>query len=100
MANTDYASIVSLICSFIDELRPHDDKQIVVHIPVVIPDRVRYRFLHNQIDLVLFSALRSRPDVGVARVQLPLEGLATESGAIETVPTSAVTTDTAAETPG
>jgi hypothetical protein len=29
------------------------DEQIVVLIPVVIPDQVRYRFLHNQIDLVL-----------------------------------------------
>jgi len=33
----------------------------------------RYRILHNQIDLVLSSALRSRPDVVVARVQLPLK---------------------------
>ncbi len=76
--HTDYASVVDPLISFIDELRGHNDKQIVVLIPVVIPDRVRYRFLHNQIDLVLSAALRSRPDVVVARVQLPLEVLAME----------------------
>jgi hypothetical protein len=78
---TDYASVVEPIISFIDELRAHDDRQIVVLIPVVIPDRVRYRLLHNQIDLVLSAALRTRPDVVVARVQLPLGELANEPGA-------------------
>jgi amino acid transporter len=72
---SDYASVVEPIISFIDELRSHGDKQIVVLIPVVIPDKRRYRLLHNQIDLVLSSALRRRPDVVVARVQLPLEEL-------------------------
>jgi len=33
---TDYASVVEPITSFIDELRAHDDRQIVVLIPVVI----------------------------------------------------------------
>ena len=37
-------------------------------IPVALPDRLRYRFLHNHIDLVLTRALRYRPDVVVARV--------------------------------
>jgi hypothetical protein len=46
----------------------------VVLIPVVRPDRVRYRILHNHIDLVLSRALRSRMDVVVARVPMPLEG--------------------------
>ena len=50
---TDYASVVDPILSFIDELRTHGDRQIVVLIPVVIPAKVRYRLLHNQIDLVL-----------------------------------------------
>ena len=40
--------------------REHPDDQIVVLIPVIRPDKLRYRILHNQIDLVLSSALRSR----------------------------------------
>jgi amino acid transporter len=76
--HTEYASVVAPLLSFIDEQRD-GGKQIVVLIPVVIPDRLRYRFLHNQIDLVLSAALRSRTDVVVARVQLPLEDLAAES---------------------
>ena len=59
--HTDYASVVEPIISFIDELRAHDDRQIVVLIPVIIPDRVRYRLLHNQVDLVLSSALSLKP---------------------------------------
>ena len=81
--HTDYASVVEPIISFIDELRAHDDRQIVVLIPVVIPDRMRYRLLHNQIDLVLSAALRTRPDVVVARVQLPLGDLASQPGVTE-----------------
>ena len=34
----------------------------------LLPDRLRYRFLHNHTDLVLTRALRYRPDVVVARV--------------------------------
>jgi hypothetical protein len=73
--HTEYSSVVEPITSFIDELRANDDRQIVVLIPTIIPDRVRYRILHNQIDLVLSGALRSRPDVVVARVQLPTSSL-------------------------
>jgi hypothetical protein len=80
---TDVASVVEPIISFIDELRTNDERQIVVLIPVVIPNRVRYRLLHNQIDLVLSAALRTRPDVVVARVQCPLEELADEHRATE-----------------
>jgi amino acid transporter len=76
--HTEYASVVAPLIAFIDELRDAG-KQIVVLIPVVIPSRLRYRFLHNQIDLVLSAALRKRTDVVVARVQMPLEALATES---------------------
>ena len=62
------------IVAFIDELRAdHPDDQIVVLIPVIRPDKLRYRILHNQIDLVLSSALRGREDVVVARVSVPLE---------------------------
>lgn len=44
----------------------------MVLIPVVIPERIRYRLLHNQVDLVLASELRRRPDVIVARVSMPI----------------------------
>jgi len=91
--HTDYASIVAPIVAFIDEQRARDDRQVVVLIPVVIPDRVRYRLLHNQIDLVLSSALRTRPDVVVARVQLPLGESASEPGMAEQVPTGAGVTE-------
>jgi len=43
-----------------------------VLIPVVLPDRLRYSFLHNHLDLVLTSALRTRADVVVARVPMPM----------------------------
>jgi hypothetical protein len=39
----------------------------------VIPDHFRYRILHNQTDLVLSAALRTRTDVVVARVPMPLQ---------------------------
>ncbi len=83
---TDYASVVEPIISFIDELRTNDERQVVVLIPVVIPNRMRYRLLHNQIDLVLSAALRTRPDVVVARVQCPLEELTSRQGVTEGVP--------------
>jgi Amino acid permease len=70
--HTDYASIVQPIVRFVDELRADDDRQVVVLIPVVIPDRLRYRLLHNQVDLALASELRRRPDVVVARVPMPI----------------------------
>ena len=59
---------------FIDQVRAeHPQYQLVVLIPVVRPDKLRYRLLHNQIDLVLSTALRGREDVVVARVSMPLE---------------------------
>ena len=71
--HTDYASVVEPIVAFIDELRDeHPDDQLVVLIPVIRPDKLRYRILHNQMDLVLSSALRSRDDVIVARVTVPI----------------------------
>jgi hypothetical protein len=71
--HTEFSSIVDPIVAFIDQERSKADRQIVVLIPMVIPSRLRYRFLHNQIDLVLSAALRKRADVVVARVQMPLE---------------------------
>ena len=71
--HTEYASVVEPIVAFIDEARARSDQQIVVLIPVVVPEHLRYRILHNQIDLVLSAALRSRTDVVVARVPMHLE---------------------------
>ncbi len=71
--NTDYASVVQPIVAFIDKVREeHPDDQIVVLIPVVRPEKFRYRILHNQIDLVLSRTLRSRDDIVVARVSTPI----------------------------
>jgi hypothetical protein len=70
---TDYSSVVEPLVTLIDDKRANRDAQIVVLIPVVIPDRVRYRILHNQIDVVLSTALRSRTDLVVARVWMPLD---------------------------
>ncbi|TAN25332.1 MAG: APC family permease [Actinomycetota bacterium] len=70
--HTDYASIVSPLIDFIDEMRKNVSHQIVVLIPVIVPDRMRYRILHNQLDMVLTAALSSRTDLIVARVKFPL----------------------------
>jgi len=70
--HTEYASVAGPIVAFIDQLREHHDKQIVVLIPVALPDRLRYQFLHNHFDLALSAALRARPDVVCARIPIPL----------------------------
>jgi hypothetical protein len=72
---TEYSSIVEPICAFIEDARDEGDRQIVVLIPIVVPSQWRYRLLHNQLDLVLSTALRKHPDVIVARVQMPLDAL-------------------------
>jgi hypothetical protein len=36
-------------------------------------DRLRYRLLHNHLDIVLTMALRTRTDMVVARVGMPLQ---------------------------
>jgi amino acid transporter len=80
--HTNYSSIVQPIIGLVDELRAQPDKQVVVLVPIVIPERLRYRVLHNQIDVALAAALHRRPDVVVARVPVPVrspdatEGLA------------------------
>ena len=91
---TDYASVVEPTVEFIDAVRadhPHD--QVVVLIPVVRPNRARYRLLHNQIDLALSSTLRKRDDIVVARVSVPLEPSAgpeaASTGSAATVPAAA-----------
>ena len=84
----EYSSVVQPIVEFIDAVRrDHPDDQIVVLIPLVRPPKRRYRILHNQIDLVLSSALRGREDVVVARVSVPLEPEAPPSGSASTEPT-------------
>jgi amino acid transporter len=71
LLHTDYSSIVAPICNFIDEQLATDDRQIVVLIPVLVPSKLRYRVLHNQLDVILSRDLRKRTDVVVARVQMP-----------------------------
>jgi hypothetical protein len=71
LLHTDYSSIVAPICHFIDEQLASDDRQIVVLIPVLVPSKLRYRVLHNQLDVILSRDLRKRTDVVVARVQMP-----------------------------
>ena len=71
--HNEYSSVVEPIVGFIDEvIERHPDEQIVVLIPVIRPDTLRHRLLHNQIDLVLSNALRKRDDIVVARVTTPL----------------------------
>ncbi len=69
---TEYASVVQPIVAFIDQARAAGDHQIVVLIPVVVPRHLRQRVLHNQIDLLMSRALRTRTDIVVARVPMPL----------------------------
>jgi amino acid transporter len=67
--HTEFASVVHPIVAFIDDLqKEHHGDHIVVLVPVVVPDRLRYLFLHNHIDAVLGRALRGRPDIVVAKV--------------------------------
>ena len=85
----EYASVVEPIVGFIDDTRAeHPDDQIVVLIPVIRPPKLRYRILHNQLDVVLSSALRDRSDIVVARVTVPLlpEEPAPLDAAVETSP--------------
>ena len=70
----EYASIVQPIVEFIDEVRadtPSSDRR--PH-PGHSPGQAPVPDPHNQIDLVLSAALRSREDVVVARVSVPLRG--------------------------
>ncbi len=81
--HTQYSSIVRPILEVVDALRAQHDKQVVVLIPVVVPDRFRYRLLHNQVDLALASELHKRPDVVVARVPMALRTSHDESRPVE-----------------
>jgi len=72
--------VVDPIVAFIDHAREESDQQIVVLIPVVAPEHLRHRLLHNQIDVVLSAALRTRTDVVVARVRMPIRPPAADDG--------------------
>ncbi len=78
--DTQYASIAGPVVAFIDELRQHRHEQILVLVPVVRPDRLRYRLLHNHLDVVLTTALRTRTDIVVARVVMQLRRRDDEAG--------------------
>ena len=69
--HTQYASMAGPVVRFIDNLRQQHDQQIIVLIPVVRPDHLRDRLLHNQIDLVLTRALQTRTDIILTRVTIP-----------------------------
>jgi amino acid transporter len=70
---TQYASVVDPLVGLIDEVRESHRGQVVVLIPVVLPNRLRFRLLHNHVDFVLSSALRTRPDIVVARAVMQLD---------------------------
>lgn len=70
--HTEFSSIVNPIVDFIDHELTLGDRQIVVLIPMVVPNHWRYRLLHNQLDLVLSAALSKHAHVVVARVRMPL----------------------------
>ena len=76
--HTEFTSVIEPLLAYVDQERERLDAQIVVLIPVVVPAKLRYRLLHNQIDLVLSAALRKRDDVVVARVRLPIAELRDE----------------------
>ncbi|MBV9660018.1 MAG: APC family permease [Acidimicrobiales bacterium] len=69
---TEFASVAAPLVSFVNDLRDSRHEQIIVLIPTVVPEHLRYRLLHNQVDLVLSNALRACPDVVVARVPMAL----------------------------
>jgi hypothetical protein len=66
--------------AFVEQLRERHDQRIVVLIPVAMPRSLRYRLLHNHLDLVLSRALRRCPGVIVARVPMPLDTSDTGGG--------------------
>jgi amino acid transporter len=77
--NTEYSSVVDPLVSFIDDVSSSCNDQIVVLIPVVVPDLLRHRLLHNHVDSVLSAALRTRTDIVVARVPIALGEMAERS---------------------
>jgi amino acid transporter len=83
---SQYHSVARPILRFINafEHREHGYDHIVVLIPVIQPDRWYQRAFHNQLDLVLSSALRDRPELAVARLPVTMRQLRTSSGGSST----------------
>ncbi len=75
VVRSDYSSVVQPLVDFVDDVRREADDQVVVLIPMLIPEHLHQRVLHNQIDLALSAALRRRPDLVVARVPMVLDDL-------------------------
>jgi hypothetical protein len=72
--HSSYSSVVQPICEYIERLRTEEpERVVVVLIPVIVPHKLRHRLLHNHLDLVLSSALRTRTDVVVGRVKIDAE---------------------------
>ena len=69
---SEYASVATPLVNYINQLQDSHSEQIVVLIPTVIPHRIRHRVLHNQLDLVLSNALRTCPNIVVARVPMAM----------------------------
>ena len=64
--HTEYASAAGPVLASLDRLREQRAEQIVVLIPVATPDRPRYRFPHDHLDLML-----ANPASPVAASALP-----------------------------
>jgi amino acid transporter len=73
--SSQYSSVVRPMCEFIERLQAEEpERMLMVLIPVVVPRRLRYRLLHNHLDLALRRALRRRTDdVVVGRVRIHAE---------------------------
>ncbi|MGP0030046.1 MAG: APC family permease [Acidimicrobiales bacterium] len=74
MLRSEYHSVVRPIVGYIEDIEDDPD-EIIVLIPVIRPDKWRYRALHNQLDLALSSALHRHEDVTVARIPLEVSDL-------------------------
>jgi amino acid transporter len=79
---SQYHSVVRPILRFISALehREHEYDHLMVLIPVIKPTKWRHRALHNQLDLVLSSALHDNPEVTVARLPVTLAQLRRQEG--------------------
>jgi amino acid transporter len=71
--HTELASVAGPVVGLVKKLQAQGNERIVVLIPVALPARLRYQFLHNHVDLALTHALRTCEGVVVARVPVALE---------------------------
>ena len=70
---TEYHSLVHPIVRFLRSLEQQPGRRIVVLVPVVVPRHWRHRLLHNQLDLVLRTALARQPGIVVARTAFRID---------------------------